>query len=69
MILYLNHQKTQLYLRQLNGNYLVYYRRLQGLSKNSINQMLYYIQEKQPPKICLPFFLLLTAFHIAQSHD
>ena len=48
---------------------LHYYRRFQDLSRNEINQIFNYIQEKQPPKICQPFSLLLTAFHIAQSHD
>ena len=34
-----------------------------------MNHLLYYIQETTSPKICLPLSLLLTVFHIANSHD
>ena len=38
---------------RVNKGLLHYYRHLKDLSKNETNQLLYYIQETQPPKICL----------------
>ena len=45
------------------------YIRFQDLNANETTQLLYYIHETQTPKLCLPFCLLLTVFHIARSHD
>ena len=52
-----------------NKGLLHYYRRLNNLSINESNNLLYYIQETMSSKICLPLSLLLIIFHKAQSHN
>ena len=52
-----------------NKGLLHYHRRFQHLSINESNNLLYYVQETQPPKTCLPLSLILTVFYAAHSHD
>ena len=51
-----------------NKGLLQYYRRFHNLSINESNNLLCYIQETEPPKICL-LSLLLVMFHNSHTHD
>ena len=51
-----------------NKGLLHYYRRFIHLYINETDHLLYYIQETDPPKVCLPLSLLLNVFYNAHTH-